>query len=66
VVGYGFSGRLETGYRVGLPALAITPYAAIQAQSLHTPGYSETDVSGGGFVWTNTTASLEAPRLHSC
>jgi Autotransporter beta-domain len=28
----------------------LTPYAAMQAQSVHTPGYSETDVTGGGFA----------------
>ena len=27
----------------------ITPYAAIQAQDFHTPSYSETDLTGGGF-----------------
>jgi len=29
--------------------VGITPYAAIQAQNFHTPAYSETDLSGGGF-----------------
>ena len=28
----------------------VTPYAAIQAQSFRTPGYSETDTTGGGFA----------------
>jgi uncharacterized protein with beta-barrel porin domain len=27
----------------------ITPYAALQAQWFHTPSYSETDLTGGGF-----------------
>ena len=27
----------------------MTPYAAIQAQDFHTPAYSETDLTGGGF-----------------
>jgi outer membrane autotransporter protein len=27
----------------------VTPYAAVQAQSFRTPGYSEVDVNGGGF-----------------
>jgi len=31
-------------------AAGITPYAAIQAQSFHTPGYSESDLTGGGFA----------------
>jgi uncharacterized protein with beta-barrel porin domain len=42
--------RLESGYRVGSPAGAVTPYAAVQAQNFRTPAYSETDVSGGGFA----------------
>jgi outer membrane autotransporter protein len=29
--------------------VAVTPYAAVQAQSFETPSYRETDVSGGGF-----------------
>ena len=27
----------------------VTPYAALQAQDFHTPSYSETDLTGGGF-----------------
>jgi len=27
---------------------AVTPYAAVQAQSFFTPSYQETDVGGGG------------------
>jgi len=40
-------------------AAGITPYAAIQAQSFHTPGYSETDLTAGGFAlgYTARTAS---------
>jgi uncharacterized protein with beta-barrel porin domain len=30
-------------------AIGLTPYAASQTQLLHTPGYSETDLTGGGF-----------------
>ena len=33
-----YGGRLEGGYRFATPYLGITPYAAIQAQSFHTPG----------------------------
>jgi autotransporter-associated beta strand protein len=44
-----FGGRVETGYRFGVPVAGVTPYAAIQAQSFRTPGYSEVDGSGGGF-----------------
>src|SRR5207244_10997832 len=42
-------GRVEAGYRIPNAVAAITPYAAVQAQNFHTPSYSETDVSGGGF-----------------
>jgi uncharacterized protein with beta-barrel porin domain len=44
-----FGGRAETGYRFGTPIVGITPYAAVQAQSFRTPGYSETDTNSGGF-----------------
>jgi outer membrane autotransporter protein len=45
-----YGGRLEAGYRIAaLPALGFTPYAAVQAQSFHTPSYSESDLTGGGF-----------------
>jgi uncharacterized protein YhjY with autotransporter beta-barrel domain len=44
-----FGGRAESGYRVPTWIGAFTPYAAAQAQSFHTPGYSETDTTGGAF-----------------
>jgi outer membrane autotransporter protein len=31
---------------------ALTPYAALQGQNFHTPTYSESDASGGGFGLT--------------
>jgi len=45
-----FGGRMEGGYRIATFYGGITPYAAIQAQSFHTPGYSETDLTAGGFA----------------
>ena len=39
-------GRLEGGYRFGGPQVGLTPYAAVQVQSLHTPSYSEYATSG--------------------
>ena len=53
-------GRVEGGYRYALPSFAgtgplgfsqfgITPYAALQAQTVHIPAYNEIDLSGGGF-----------------
>jgi outer membrane autotransporter protein len=44
-----YGGRLEGGYRFGLLYGGITPYAAIQAQNFHTPGYTETDAIANGF-----------------
>jgi uncharacterized protein with beta-barrel porin domain len=50
--GQSYAARLEGGYRFAVPvaynAIGITPYAAIQAQSFHTPAYSETDLTAGG------------------
>ena len=45
-----YGGRIESGYRFATWYGGITPYAAIQAQSFRTPGYSETDANGGGFA----------------
>jgi outer membrane autotransporter protein len=44
-----FGGRLEAGYGLAWPLGAVTPYAVVQAQSFHTPSYSEIDMGGGGF-----------------
>ncbi len=47
---YALGGRAEGGYRLGtISGVSITPYAALQVESLHIPGYNETDVTGGGF-----------------
>jgi len=45
-----YGGRLEGGYRFATPYFGITPYAAIQAQSFHTPGYTETGLIPNGFA----------------
>src|SRR5262249_38170178 len=37
-----YGGRLEGGYRFWTPYGGVTPYAAIQTQSFHTPGFTET------------------------
>ena len=47
-----YGGRLEGGYRFATPYVGITPYAAIQAQSFHTPGYNETGAIPNGFALT--------------
>ena len=45
-----YGGRLEGGYRFATLYGAFAPYAAIQAQSFHTPGYAETDAIANGFA----------------
>ena len=54
--GQSYAARGEAGYRYAVPVtgtiVGVTPYAALQVQDFHTPGYSETDLSGGGFGLT--------------
>ena len=44
-----FGGRIEGGYRFATAFGGVSPYAAAQIQSFHTPAYAETDLTGGGF-----------------
>jgi autotransporter-associated beta strand protein len=63
--GQSYAARTEAGYRYAMPVnnaigiVGITPYAALQAQLFHTPGYSETDLTGGGLglSYNATTAT---------
>jgi uncharacterized protein with beta-barrel porin domain len=52
--GQSYAARGEMGYRYAVPVtgaiIGVTPYAALQAQDFHTPSYSETDLTGGGFA----------------
>jgi autotransporter-associated beta strand protein len=48
-----FGARLEAGYRFDvtaahLPAMTLSPYAAVEPQTFHAPAFSETDLRGGG------------------
>src|SRR4029079_15048876 len=45
-----YGGRLEGGYSFETPDVGVAPYAAIQAQSFHTPGYSEIGTIPNGFA----------------
>jgi uncharacterized protein with beta-barrel porin domain len=52
-IGHNFAGQIEGGSRIATPDLhgtrgegSITPYAGLRVQSLHTPAYSESAVSG--------------------
>jgi uncharacterized protein with beta-barrel porin domain len=58
-IGQSYGGRLEGGYRwLVLPAVGITPYGAVQAQSFHPPSYSETNPTGGfGLAYAAQNAS---------
>ena len=52
--GQSYGARVEAGYRQAVPintaVIGVTPYAALQTQWFHTPSYSETDLTGGGFA----------------
>jgi uncharacterized protein with beta-barrel porin domain len=65
--GQSYAARSEVGYRYGLPItgtiVGVTPYAALQAQDFHTPSYSESDLTGGGF--TLSYASMNATDTRS-
>jgi uncharacterized protein with beta-barrel porin domain len=48
--GQSYAARIEAGYRYAVsPMAGMTPYGSVQIQDFHTPGYSETDLTGGGF-----------------
>jgi uncharacterized protein with beta-barrel porin domain len=60
---HNFAGRVEGGYRFVMPIIAVTPYAAWQAQKTHTPAYSETAVSGANtFALSYDARSSTATR----
>jgi len=40
------SGRAEAGYRFAMPWFGVTPYGAVQVQSIALPSYGETATSG--------------------
>ena len=46
----GFGARIESGYHFATPAIGVTPYVALQALAFHSPAYTETDLTGGGFA----------------
>jgi len=48
-----FSGRLETGYRYVMPMVGITPYGALQVQSIALPSYGESATSGSALFALN-------------
>ncbi|MFZ1923545.1 MAG: autotransporter outer membrane beta-barrel domain-containing protein, partial [Xanthobacteraceae bacterium] len=61
--GQDYALRGEAGYRYAImPTVGLTPYAAIQTQWLHVPGYSETDLTGGGFGLTYAAQNANDTR----
>jgi outer membrane autotransporter protein len=61
--GQSYGGRVEAGYRYTLPAMwTIAPYGALQVQNFHTPRYSETDLTAGGFGLTYNAMSAYDTR----
>jgi outer membrane autotransporter protein len=51
-----FGGRLEAGWRYAMPTFGITPYAALQVQSVRTPAYGEVAVAGSNQFALNYAA----------
>ncbi len=64
--GQSYAARGEAGYRYAVPVtgyiVGVTPYAALQVQDFHTPGYSETDLSAGGFGLTYNAVNATDTR----
>jgi autotransporter-associated beta strand protein len=57
-----YGGRLEAGYRIAMPTVSVTPYVAGQAQYFRSPGYSENDLSNGGFALAYSAATASDIR----
>ena len=57
-------GRIEAGYRFATMPIAVTPYAAFQAQNFWTPAYNEMATSGAGtFALSYDSRSVTATRV---
>jgi autotransporter-associated beta strand protein len=60
----GFGGRVETGYRVLLTPMTLTPYVALQAQAFEAPSYAESASDGGpGFGLNYASQSATDTRF---
>src|SRR5262249_10381267 len=57
-----FGGRVEGGYRFATIYGGLTPYAANQSQTFHTPGYTEADLNAGGFALAFNSRSATDTR----
>ena len=54
-----FSGRLEGGYRYTTPWLTVTPYGAVQVQSIALPAYGESATAGSSQFALNYASRSE-------
>jgi uncharacterized protein with beta-barrel porin domain len=55
--------RLETGRRYAMPAVGVTPYAALQSTTFFLPSYGETATSGTGtFALAYASKNVTATR----
>jgi len=57
-----FGARAEGGRRFDLRAFGITPYAALQSQVFHLPGYSETTTGNTNFLLSFASKSVTDTR----
>jgi outer membrane autotransporter protein len=53
---------MQDGYRFATIYGGLTPYAAIQAQTFHTPSYIESDLNAGGFALAYNSCSATDTR----
>ncbi len=63
-----WAGRAEAGYKFAWAPVNLTPYAAVQAQSFHTPGFSEASSSGSnlyGLSYASHTGGVTRAELGS-
>jgi len=55
-------GRVEGGWRNQFAGIGLTPYAAVQVQSLHAPAYSERSLVGGAFGLNTASQTVTDTR----
>jgi outer membrane autotransporter protein len=63
-----WAGRAEAGYKLAWAPVNLTPYAAVQAQSFHSPNFSEASSSGSNLYalnYASHTGSVTRAELGS-
>jgi uncharacterized protein with beta-barrel porin domain len=61
---HSFGVRVESGYRIATPAVGVMPYLAMQIQTFHMPGTSETAIVGSNtFALTYDSRTATVARL---